>query len=88
MTKTENGFDLAEKDLELRGGGEILGKRQHGLPELKLADIIKDIELLKLSRKAVEYLYDSNKLNETEYSKMKIILDQRFKRILDEITLN
>ncbi len=88
MTKTENGFDIAEKDLELRGGGEILGQRQHGLPELKLADIIKDIELLKLSRQAVEYLYDSDKLNEPEYAKMKITLDKRFKRILDEITLN
>ncbi|MFZ5352618.1 MAG: ATP-dependent DNA helicase RecG [Bacillota bacterium] len=88
MTKTENGFDIAEKDLELRGGGEILGQRQHGLPELKIADIIKDVELLKLSRKAVEYLYDSNKLVEPEYARMKKILDQRFNRVMEEITLN
>ncbi len=88
MTKTENGFDIAEKDLVLRGGGEILGKRQHGLPELKIADIVQDAELLKLSRKAVEYLYDNNKLEEPEYSRMKKILDQRFSRVLEEITLN
>lgn len=88
MTKTENGFDIAEKDLEFRGGGEVLGQRQHGLPALKLADIIEDYELMKLSREAVEYLYDNDKLKELEYSRMKKILDNRFERILDFITLN
>lgn len=88
MTKTENGFEIAEKDLELRGGGEILGLRQHGLPELKMADILKDVELLKLSRDAVEYLYEHERLEDQEYLKMKKILDQRFAKILEEIILN
>lgn len=88
MTKSENGFDIAEKDLELRGAGEVLGQRQHGLPELKIADILNDTALLKQSREAVEYLYDSGKLEEPEYKKMKKELDLRFNRILEEITLN
>lgn len=88
MTKTENGFEVAEKDLEFRGSGEILGQRQHGLPGFKLADIFRDVELLKLSKAAVEYIYENNKFENDEYKRMKAILDERFQRIMDEITLN
>lgn len=88
MTKTENGFEVAEKDLEFRGSGEILGQRQHGLPGFKLADIFRDVKLLKLSKEAVEYIYDNNKLSEVEYKRMKSILDDRFQKVLEEITLN
>jgi len=88
MTKTENGFEVAEKDLEFRGSGEILGQRQHGLPGFKLADIFRDVKLLKLSKEAVEYIYDNNKLDNEEYKRMKAILDERFERIMEEITLN
>lgn len=88
MTKTGNGFEVAEKDLEFRGSGEILGQRQHGLPGFKLADIFRDVKLLKLSKEAVEYIYENDKLSNEEYKRMKAILDSRFQRILDEITLN
>lgn len=88
MTKSENGFDIAEKDLELRGAGEVLGQKQHGLPELKLADVLNDTALLKQSRDAVEYLYDSGTLDQPDYQRMKKELDARFKRILEEIALN
>lgn len=88
MTKTENGFEVAEKDLEFRGSGEILGQRQHGLPGFKLADIFRDAKLLKLSKEAVEYIYENNRLEDEEYKRMKKILEDRFQKILDEITLN
>ncbi len=88
MTKTENGFEVAEKDLEFRGSGEILGQRQHGLPGFKLADIFRDVKLLKLSKDAVEYIHENDKLSNEEYKRMKAILDSRFQKILDEITLN
>jgi ATP-dependent DNA helicase RecG len=71
MTRTENGFEVAEKDLEFRGSGEILGQRQHGLPGFKLADIFRDVKLLKLSKDAVEYIYENDKLSNEEYKRMK-----------------
>jgi ATP-dependent DNA helicase RecG len=50
FTSTTDGFELAEKDLELRGPGEILGTRQHGLPDLRVADILRDREVLARAR--------------------------------------
>ncbi|MEA4846882.1 MAG: ATP-dependent DNA helicase RecG [Clostridiaceae bacterium] len=88
MTKTENGFEVAEKDMELRGSGEVLGQRQHGLPGFKLADVFRDVKLLKLSKEAVEYIYENDKLSDEEYKRMKTILDNRFQKIMNEITLN
>jgi ATP-dependent DNA helicase RecG len=48
---TSDGFELAEKDMELRGPGELLGTRQHGLPDLRIADIVRDRKLLAESRR-------------------------------------
>lgn len=50
MRETEDGFVIAEKDLKLRGGGEVLGTRQSGLPEFKLADISQHSKLLETAR--------------------------------------
>jgi ATP-dependent DNA helicase RecG len=50
MRQTEDGFEIAEKDLELRGAGELLGVRQSGMPEFRLADIAMHGELLAVAR--------------------------------------
>ncbi|MEM9682102.1 MAG: ATP-dependent DNA helicase RecG [Pseudomonadota bacterium] len=50
MRETEDGFRIAEEDLRLRGGGEILGTRQSGLPEFRLADLSSHAELLAVAR--------------------------------------
>ena len=51
LVDTSDGFKVAEEDLRIRGPGEIFGTRQHGMPELKVADLIKDFELLRLARR-------------------------------------
>lgn len=56
MTETNDGFVLAEKDLELRGSGDFFGKKQSGLPEFKLADLVHDYRALDTARKDAEIL--------------------------------
>ena len=52
MKETNDGFEIARRDLELRGPGEFFGARQHGLPELRLADLAADADLLAQTRAA------------------------------------
>ena len=51
MAATTDGFKLAEIDLELRGPGEFFGTKQHGLPDLRIANVVRDIQLLRQARK-------------------------------------
>ncbi len=60
LTKTCDGFVVAEKDLELRGPGEFLGTRQSGLPDLFLADLVNDAEILEQARKAAIELIEQD----------------------------
>jgi ATP-dependent DNA helicase RecG len=55
MAQTNDGFLIAEKDLEIRGPGELLGTRQSGLPELSVANLVRDQDILENARKEAEY---------------------------------
>ena len=57
MTESEDGFVISEKDLKLRGPGEFFGIRQHGLPELKIADLCRDLPILKEAQAAAAELF-------------------------------
>lgn len=61
MTETNNGFVIAEKDLQLRGPGEFLGTRQSGLPDLIISDIVRDAKILELARnEAIDFVKKYN----------------------------
>ncbi len=56
MVATTDGFELAERDLEIRGGGQLLGARQSGLSDLRFARITRDRDLLEAAREAAQAL--------------------------------
>jgi ATP-dependent DNA helicase RecG len=60
MEQTNDGFKIAEADLEMRGPGEFLGVRQSGLPGFKLANLIRDLDVLKIAREAAFQLIQTN----------------------------
>ena len=61
MTQTNDGFVIAEKDLQLRGPGEFLGTRQSGLPDLIISDIVRDSKILELARsEAIDFVRSHN----------------------------
>ncbi len=60
MTHISDGFKIAEEDLRLRGPGDFFGSRQHGLPELHIADLGADMNVLKAAQDAAKRLLDSD----------------------------
>ena len=74
MTKTTDGFKISEEDLKARGPGDFFGKRQHGLPQLRIADLAGDMRLLKEAQEAAEnLLLDDPALSKPENRR---VLDQ------------
>ena len=60
MTRTNNGFLIAEEDLRIRGPGEIYGTRQSGVPSFRVADLVKDMRLLEVARQEAFRLLESD----------------------------
>lgn len=89
MEETNDGFKISEKDLEIRGPGEFFGTRQHGLPELKVANLFKHIKILKLAQQEARYILgEDNNLQLKENMALKKEIIDKFKDTLKEISLN
>ena len=79
MTRSNDGFEIAEHDLRLRGPGEMFSTRQHGLPDLKIANIVDDFDLLVMARRnAFELVSQDPMLVKAEHKNIRRALLARF----------
>ncbi|SDC56818.1 MULTISPECIES: ATP-dependent DNA helicase RecG [unclassified Candidatus Frackibacter] len=79
MTQSTDGFVIAEEDLKLRGPGEFFGTRQHGLPDLKIANLLRDSELLEIAREqALGVVEKDPELNELRHRLLKAFIQLKF----------
>ncbi|WP_122638320.1 ATP-dependent DNA helicase RecG [Romboutsia sp. Marseille-P6047] len=89
MEETNDGFKISEKDLEIRGPGEFFGTRQHGLPELKIANIFKHMKILKIAQQEARYIIGEDmKLQKNENKLLKNEIIDKFEHLAREISLN
>ena len=83
MTNTNDGFKVAEVDMEIRGPGNLLGTQQSGLLNLKIANIITDKEILESARKDVkEIIFNDQKLIKSQNKVIKEEFDKKTKNTL------
>jgi len=72
MVRTNDGFEISEVDLKLRGPGDIMGKQQSGVLNLQIADLVKDKDILQLARHhAIKLLKDDAPMEKPEHSKLR-----------------
>ena len=60
MCRTNDGFEIAEVDMDIRGPGDILGTQQSGVPDLKMADLMRDRELMTTARYIAQRVLDKD----------------------------
>jgi ATP-dependent DNA helicase RecG len=83
--KTQSGFEIAEQDLRLRGAGEIIGEKQHGLPELRIGDLVKDVEILDLARREARSIIEKDpRLESPAHRLIRRALLERFETAEDK----
>jgi len=81
---TTDGFKLAEIDFEIRGPGDLLGTRQHGLPPLRIADLAKDGALLEEARRGAQELVALDPgLTRPEHARLQRMVLNRYGRVLE-----
>jgi ATP-dependent DNA helicase RecG len=79
MEETSDGFRIAEKDLEIRGPGEVMGTRQSGIPTFRIGNIVRDIEILEAARREADYyLSERRHTRETSHLIERVRADARF----------
>ena len=89
LQNSTDGFKISEKDLELRGPGEFFGTKQHGIPELKIANLITDMDILKIAQKeAIRILELDPNLEQIEYKELKNEIRRKFINSGENLTFN
>lgn len=84
MVDTNDGFVIAEKDLELRGSGEFFGTKQHGIPEFKIANLFEDMKMLKMVQSlAIKIEEEDPKLELEKNSKLKKLVENKFRNRIE-----
>lgn len=81
MTETTDGFELSEQDLQLRGPGDFFGKKQSGMPEFKVADMVHDYRALETARDDASIILENNLLEEEDYQQVRSILEEEINRM-------
>jgi ATP-dependent DNA helicase RecG len=61
MEETNDGFRIAEKDLEIRGPGEVMGTRQSGIPAFRIGNIVRDYALLEVARHEADHMLNARR---------------------------
>ncbi len=80
MSKTNDGFKIAEADLEIRGPGDFMGTRQSGLPDFRIANLVRDLPILEMAkREAEEWIKNDPNLEQKKSKFVKEILFHRWK---------
>ncbi len=88
MVETTDGFVIAERDLEIRGPGEFFGTKQSGLPDLNVANLVRDVKLLEQAREeAFALIRTDPTLELPQHRRLKHALEQRWKKSLDLISV-
>ena len=83
MCRTSNGFEIADEDLRLRGPGDFFGSRQHGLPDLKIADTAQDMEILKQAQQAAHTILTQDfALEQPEHRGLRAEVNQLFQTLV------
>ncbi len=86
IVSTRNGFEIAQKDLEIRGPGQYFGRHQHGLNELRFSNPMRQIDILELARKeAEETVHKDLHLIEPQNAGLKSVIAQRFPGFLENV---
>ena len=80
MEETNDGFRIAEKDLEIRGPGEVMGTRQSGVPTFRVGNLVRDVRILEEARNEADYYLSSARRRTRETSRLieRVRADARF----------